>query len=76
MKETCASCQYFLSQPPQPGMNLKAGRIGLCRRMPPQVTVFPTPQGMAVNPMRPPVQEEDWCGEYTVGFKMVGGAGQ
>jgi len=74
MKEQCSNCQYFAEGAMQPSVDLRAGKIGLCRRLPPVPLMLHTPNGVGINPVQPPVQPTGWCGEFTTNFKMVGGS--
>lgn len=72
MNEQCSTCRYFLKGSVAGArIDLRAGPQGICRRNPPAVNMIPTPQGMAVNAMFPPVKEDMWCGNYEINFKTT-----
>ncbi len=47
---------------PQPG-NLRA-QGGLCKCMPPTAVGIPTPQGLAIQAMFPPMPDNGFCGQF------------
>ena len=65
----CKTCAFWFKQPGNPGADLRAPVIGLCKRYPPVsfvVGIIQTAQGnlpqMATSV--PATREEDFCGEY------------
>lgn len=53
----CNTCKFFR-------LNARDMRVGECVRNPPQVSLFPTPNGPMPVSVMPPTKGEDWCGEY------------
>lgn len=67
----CKDCKFFQQAPVDPS-NLRGPRGGICVRMPPTAIGMPTPQGLMVQGVFPPVQEVMGCGEFVPASPMFG----
>lgn len=72
MSKFCNSCEHFVPMPADPSAPLGTPRQGVCKRNPPTPFVIPLPGGIAggqprisVQGIRPPIPENDTCGEHS-----------
>jgi len=58
---SCTTCMFMQKQRISP-TDLRQHMF--CFRFPPTASTVPSPQGLSVNCMHPPVQASEWCFEY------------
>jgi hypothetical protein len=65
----CKSCSHWFAHPPQANLDLKAERLGMCKRYPPKMFLCgaaQTPAGVVPQFTAGQIStgENDFCGEY------------
>ena len=60
----CQNCKFSEAPRDNKGQVVLGSDVRVCKRMPPQTLVIPTPQGLALNTVWPTVPNMQYCGCY------------